>query len=62
MSAARPLYGPGPIAGPNSGGRGPSSPKGRPMKKIAIRKTEIVRLTSAAQPLYSGGCGGGVLA
>jgi len=28
------------------------------MKKITIRKTEIVRLTSAAQPLYSGGCGG----
>lgn len=26
------------------------------MKKIAIRKTEIVRLTSAAQPLYSGCC------
>ncbi|GLZ79155.1 hypothetical protein Afil01_39620 [Actinorhabdospora filicis] len=29
------------------------------MKKISIRKTETVRLTSAAQPLYSGGCGGG---
>ena len=27
------------------------------MKKIAIRKTETVRLTSAAQPLYAGGCG-----
>jgi len=31
------------------------------VKKIAIRKTETVRLTSAAQPLYSGGCGGGAL-
>ena len=29
------------------------------MKKIAIRKTETVRLTSAAQPLYGGGCSGG---
>ncbi|MEV0647298.1 hypothetical protein AB0I28_18720 [Phytomonospora sp. NPDC050363] len=29
------------------------------MKKIAMRKTETVRLTSAAQPLYAGGCGGG---
>lgn len=28
------------------------------MKKITIRRTETVRLTSAAQPLYSGGCGG----
>jgi len=28
------------------------------MKKIAIRKTDTVRLTSAAQPLYGGGCGG----
>ncbi|TQL78404.1 hypothetical protein FB566_3990 [Stackebrandtia endophytica] len=28
------------------------------MKKIAIRKTETVRLTSAAQPLYGGDCGG----
>ncbi|TQL78408.1 hypothetical protein FB566_3994 [Stackebrandtia endophytica] len=27
------------------------------MKKIAIRKTETVRLTSAAQPLYVGDCG-----
>jgi len=27
------------------------------MKKIAIRKTETVRLTSAAQTLYGGGCG-----
>lgn len=27
------------------------------MKKISIRKTDTVRLTSAAQPLYSGGCG-----
>jgi len=26
------------------------------MKKIAIRKTEIVRLTSAASPLYAAGC------
>lgn len=31
------------------------------MKKISMRKTETVRLTSAAQPLYAGGCGGGVL-
>ncbi|MBB6035777.1 hypothetical protein HNR73_003641 [Phytomonospora endophytica] len=31
------------------------------MKKIAIRSTEPVRLTSAAQPLYAGDCGGGVL-
>ncbi|TQL78405.1 hypothetical protein FB566_3991 [Stackebrandtia endophytica] len=29
------------------------------MKKIQIRKTETVRLTSAAQPLYAGDCGGG---
>ena len=28
------------------------------MKKIQIRKTETVRLTSAAQPLYVGDCGG----
>lgn len=28
------------------------------MKKITIRKTETVRLTSAAQPLYGGSCGG----
>ncbi|TQL78409.1 hypothetical protein FB566_3995 [Stackebrandtia endophytica] len=26
------------------------------MKKIQVRKTETVRLTSAAQPLYAGGC------
>jgi len=26
------------------------------MKKIQIRKTETIRLTSAAQPLYAGGC------
>ncbi|CAM3428813.1 Bacteriocin-like protein [Stackebrandtia soli] len=26
------------------------------MKKISVRKTETVRLTSAAQPLYAGGC------
>jgi len=31
------------------------------MKKIAVRKTETVRLTSAAQPLYVGDCGGGEL-
>jgi hypothetical protein len=33
------------------------------VKKIQIRKTETVRLTSAAQPLYVGGCdaGGGEL-
>ncbi|TWJ15520.1 hypothetical protein LX16_1231 [Stackebrandtia albiflava] len=29
------------------------------MKKIMVRRTETVRLTSAAQPLYAGGCGGG---
>ncbi|CAM3428841.1 Bacteriocin-like protein [Stackebrandtia soli] len=28
------------------------------MKKISVRKTETVRLTSAAQPLYAGDCGG----
>ena|GEM_PF-1458011 len=28
------------------------------MKKIQIRKTETIRLTSAAQPLYAGDCGG----
>ncbi|MBB6035775.1 hypothetical protein HNR73_003639 [Phytomonospora endophytica] len=27
------------------------------MKKISMRKTETVRLTSAAQTLYSGDCG-----
>ncbi|CAM3428747.1 hypothetical protein STSO111631_19195 [Stackebrandtia soli] len=27
------------------------------MKKISVRKTETVRLTSAAQPLYAGECG-----
>ena len=27
------------------------------MKKIQIRKTETIRLTSAAQPLYAGDCG-----
>jgi hypothetical protein len=33
------------------------------MKKITIRKTDTIRLTSAAQPLYGGSCdGGGVLA
>ncbi|TQL78410.1 hypothetical protein FB566_3996 [Stackebrandtia endophytica] len=26
------------------------------MKKIQVRKTETVRLTSAAQPLYVGTC------
>jgi len=26
------------------------------MKKITIRKTETIRLTSAAQPLYVGTC------
>ncbi|CAM3428628.1 Bacteriocin-like protein [Stackebrandtia soli] len=30
------------------------------MKKISVRKTETVRLTSAAQPLYAGDCGGTV--
>jgi len=26
------------------------------MKKISIRKTDPVRLTSVAQPIYSSGC------
>lgn len=29
------------------------------MKRIEIRKTGPVRLTSAAHPLYGGTCGGG---
>ena len=29
----------------------------RSMKKIQVRKTETIRLTSAAQPLYAGECG-----
>ncbi|CAM3428663.1 Bacteriocin-like protein [Stackebrandtia soli] len=27
------------------------------MKKITVRQTQTVRLTSAAQPLYVGSCG-----
>ncbi|GAA4903259.1 hypothetical protein GCM10023223_19700 [Stackebrandtia albiflava] len=34
------------------------SSRGEAVKKIQVRKTETVRLTSAAQPLYVGGCGG----
>jgi hypothetical protein len=31
------------------------------MKKIVVRKTEAVRLTSRVSPLYGGTCGGPVL-
>ena len=30
--------------------------KDKPVNKIQIRKTETIRLTSAAQPLYAGEC------
>jgi hypothetical protein len=36
------------------------SKRGHTMKKIEIRKTGPVRLTSVAHALYGGGCGGGV--
>ena len=32
---------------------------GESVKKITVRKAGPVRLTSAAQPLYAEGCGGG---
>ena len=35
----------------------PAIRKGNTMKKIQVRKTETIRLTSAAQPLYAGECG-----
>jgi hypothetical protein len=38
-------------------GTHPSLMRGNTMKKIEIRKTGPVRLTSAAHPLYGGVCG-----
>ncbi len=35
--------------------------RGTTMKKIEVRKPGVVRLTSAAMPLYAGSCAGGAL-